>query len=155
MSLTAEQKTTLRAFVVATPALNALYTIGNLDGLAAALNAPAAPTFTVWKSQVTLGAIGKAMNGAELANLIAANTSRLQVRAAFMAAGENPSIADTRAFYDDVFSTGGLTKTALAVLWRRAASVVEKVLAIGTGSDASPATLTFEGTLPFNDLVGL
>lgn len=111
------------------------------------------PTFIVWKTLVALGDIGKAMDGAEAAGLTTANNTRLQVRAAFMASGENPSVAGTRFFYDDVFSTGGVTKAALLVLWKRAAKRGERLYATGTGSDASPGQLVFQGDITNDDVV--
>src|SRR5512137_1725515 len=51
--MTPAQKTTIKAAIVADSGLNAMYQIGNLGGLADALNLPAAPAFTVWRTLVT------------------------------------------------------------------------------------------------------
>jgi len=149
MALTSAQQATLKAAILADPTLNAFPNTsdGNYDLCAQKLNVVASPAFIVWKGNVALGAIGKAMDGAEAAGLTTANNTRLQVRAAYMAAGENPSVAGTRAFYDDIFSTGGVTKASLLALWKRSALLGEKILATGTGSYASPATMGYEGNL--------
>jgi hypothetical protein len=69
--------------------------------------------------------------------------------------GINPSRTDQRAFFDDVFSaaSGDSTRAALLALWKRLATRVEKLFATGTGSDASPATLTFEQPLAYQDVL--
>lgn len=122
--------------------------------VAAAYNATAAPSFTVWKSSASLAAVGDAFNGAELGNLSTINTSRLQAIAAFfMQRGVNPSRADTRQMFDDIFSTGGVTKAALLALWKRFATRAEKLFATGTGTDVSPATLVFEGNVTGSDVL--
>lgn len=60
-----------------------------------------------------------------------------------------------RAFFDDVFSGAGGTNTraALLVLWKRLATRIEKLFATGTGSDAVPATLVFEGEVSVQDII--
>ena len=116
-------------------------------------NLAASPSFTVWKTTVSLNDVGKVMDGSETANLTTANTSRLQVRAAYMVQGENPSVQSTRDFYDAVFSLGGVSRTAFAILWRRLATRGEKLFATGTGSDASPATPVFQGKVTNDEVV--
>ncbi len=37
-------------------------------------------------------------------------------------------------------------------MWKRTATRGEKVFATGTGSDASPATLNYEGAISYNDV---
>lgn len=115
----------------------------------------AASTFTVWKTNVTINEVGKKFNGSELAGLTTGNQTRLQTIALFMAGGVNPSLADNRAFFDDVFSGAGGTNTraALLILWKRIANKVEKLFATGTGSDASPALLVYEGGVSESDAV--
>jgi hypothetical protein len=152
--LTPAQQAALKAAILADPTLNAFPNTsdGNFDLCAQKLNVNASPAFIVWKTQVSLNEVGLAFDGAELSNLVTANTSRLQVRAAFQIAGENPAIASTRTFYDQVFSVGGITRTNLAALWKRSALLGEKILATGTGSDPNPATLGYVGMLNPNDV---
>lgn len=118
--------------------------------MAAWFSSSASPTFTVWKSSVPISQVGQAMSSTEVAGLTTANTSRLQAMAAFSGGSFNPSIADVRAGFDSVFSGAGgaLTRAAMLILWKRPAVRIEKLYATGTGSDASPAQLVFEGSLP-------
>jgi hypothetical protein len=108
----------------------------------------------VWKSNVTINEVGKKFNGAELAGLTTGNQSRLQTIAQYMAGGVNPSLLDNRQFFDDVFSGAGGTNTraALLILWKRLANRSEKLFSTGTGSDATPATMTVEGNLSYSDV---
>lgn len=156
-ALTTAQRVTLKADILATPEANALYAAGNLSGLIAFYNANAAPDFTVWKSNVPLMAVGDAMVATEVAGLTSINLQRLQVLAQYRPNGVNPSIADNRAAYDDIFSGAGgaQTRPKLLALWKRLARRVEKLFATGTGSDAVPATLVFEGALTIADVQGL
>ena len=154
-ALTTAQYQTLKAAIVADPTLSAQPL--NSDGafaIAAALNAVASPAFTVWRTNVSIGDVGKNFNGAELAGLTTGNQSRLQTIAQYAAAGINPSLADQRAFFDDVFSGAGgtITRGKLLILWKRLATRFEKLYATGTGSDASPATLVIEGSLVYQDV---
>ncbi|WP_448506618.1 hypothetical protein [Immundisolibacter sp.] len=156
MPLTTAQKTTLKSYIRLVPELDTLYVDGNLDGLALRLNADASPAFIVWKTEVPKNEVGKTFVASALAAITAANNDKL---ANFAAWNEtvNPSRSDQRQFFDDVFSVsaGASTRAALLVLWKRNASVLEKLFATGTGSDDSPATMVFEGALGYQELIGL
>jgi hypothetical protein len=155
--LTPAQKITLKTAIQADSAANALFVSGDLGGLADYLNTQASPTFTVWKTSVLIGSIGASIVASELSGLSTLNATRLQTLVMLLQDGVNPTRVDTRAFFDDIFSgAGGVnTRAALLALWKRLASRVEKIFATGTGSDAVPAILSFEGTLTYQDLIGL
>ena len=151
-TLTPAQLVTLKTHIDATPALASQPL--NSDGafaIAAVMNAPASPTFTVWKTNVSIGDVGKNFNGTELAGMTTGNQSRLQTIAAYFVAGVNPSLIDIRQMFDDIFSGAGGTNTRakLLILWKRPALAIEKLYATGTGSDASPGTLVVEGTISY------
>lgn len=69
----------------------------------------------------------------------------------------NPSLPNVRQGFADVFSGAQAGPTAqrahLLAMARRKASRVEKLLAAGTGSTASPATLGYEGPLRGQDVL--
>ena len=153
--LTPAQMATLKANIIADAAFNGLPL--NTDGavtIANAYNLAAAPAFTVWKTNVPIVEVGRAFNGAELAGLTTGNQTRLQTIAQYLSAGVNPSLIDNRQFFDDVFSGAGgnTTRPKLLTLWKRLALRIEKLFATGTGSDASPATLTWEGQISYADV---
>jgi hypothetical protein len=148
MPLTAAQLPTLKAHINASADLNVFP--NNSDGnteIQKLLALAATPAFTVWKTMVSIGQVGRAFNGTELAGLTTANLSRLQTIGFYLSGGVNPSLADSRAFFDDVFSGAGgtITRANLLTLWKRLANRAERLYATGTGSDGSPATLVFEG----------
>ena len=150
MDLTPAQEQTLKANILATPETAVLYTDGNLQGLADYYNAQAAPAWIVWKTSVDKNEVGKTFVASALAAITAGNNDKL---ANFAAWNEtvNPSRADQRLFFDDVFSVaaGASTRAALLVLWKRSATAFEKLYATGTGSDATPATLVIEGIVTY------
>lgn len=155
MPLTTAQATTLKADIAANLDLSAIPNSydGALD-IARLYNLEAAPAFTVWKTNVPIGTVGKAFNGAELAGLTTANQSRLQTIAHYLIDGVNPSLLDNRMFFDDVFSgTGGATtRASLLAVWKRPATRIEKLFSTGTGTVLSPATMTLEGTISYQDV---
>lgn len=153
--LTSAQKTTLKAAINANPTWSAYPMTG--DGyydLARELNKEASPAFVVWRTNVSVTETGKAFNGSEWAGMTSANHTRLQTVAQYSTAGYNAALADIRAMFNDIWSGAGgaLTRAALLVIWKRNALYGEKILATGTGSDASPATMTFEGLLTDTDV---
>jgi hypothetical protein len=111
------------------------------------LNATAAgPNNVCWKTNVTIRDVGDKLNGTELAGLSSLNHTRLLTVVTISTEGINPSLADRRQFFDDIFSGAGgaTTRANLLALWKRTMTVGEKLYATGTGSDASPATLVEE-----------
>jgi hypothetical protein len=155
MPLTPAQLATLKTNIQNTPALNSQpNTVAGNTAIASFYNSPASPSFTVWKTGVSIGEVGRTFNATELAGLTSLNTQRLQNLAAWLATGVNPSLSSVRQFFDDIFSGAGgnSTRPALLALWKRFANNVEKLFATGTGNDANPATMTFEGTVSEQDV---
>lgn len=152
--LTNAQLLILKAAILAEldPAFAAFRTANDRNSMATWFNG--ASTFTVWKTTVPIAQVGLGMNSSEVAGLTTANTSRLQAMAAYSGGAFNPSIADVRAGFDSVFSGAGgaLTRAALLILWKRLARRIEKLYATGTGSDAVPGQLVFEGTIARTDI---
>ena len=153
--LTTAQYQAIKAAILADPALAAQPQ--NSDGafnIAVELNKVASPAFVVWKNSVTSKEVGEAMNSTEVGGLTTANTNRLLVMQAYSGDVFNPSRADTRAGFDSIFSASGgtLTRPALLALYKRNATRFEKILAIGTGSDASPATMPVESPIDYSEI---
>lgn len=151
--MTPAQLATLKASINADPVLSLL--VNNSDTafrIAQEYNLSVA--WTVWKTNVPVGSIGRAFNGADMSGMPAANQTRLQTIAVFLREGVNPSLPDNRAMFDDAFAggTGATTRASLAALWKRQASRAEKLFSTGTGSDATPATMGFEGLVSYNDV---
>lgn len=144
MPLTPAQLTTLKSFI-ANPANGLNGFPQNSDGafaVAAAMNQQASPDWTVWRKLVTITEVGDKINGTELAGLSSLNSTRLQTVVILSQAGVNPSLIDRRQFFDDIFSGAGgaTTRANLLALWKRLATVAQKLFSTGTGSNASPAT---------------
>jgi hypothetical protein len=153
--LTPAQLATVKANILASPDLSSQP--AGPDGAVAIqklYNLPSSPAFIVYKTLVALNDVGQAFNGTELAGLTTGNTSRLQAIAAFLLNGVNPSRADTRQFFADVFSGAGgtVTRANLDALWRRTATRFERLLATGTGTTVSPGFLTWEGPISYQDI---
>lgn len=150
--LTDMQKQTLKAAILADPVLAALPL--NSDGnyeIAAALNLPATPAFVVWQSQLTPEKSRKAIvAGAEqLDNLTVGKRDALL----YLAGGTlDCRQANVRSAIDNLCGTQNTLKASLVAAQKRTASRVEQILATGTGSDASPAVTTFEGTISYQDV---
>lgn len=144
MPLTSSQLTVLKADILANSDLNSIPNTSDGNVAVAALyNAAASPAWTVWKTAVPIGDVGKNINGAELAGLSTLNNTRIQTLCVLLQGGVNPSLSDQRFFWDDIFSGAGGTNTraALLILWKRTATRVQKLFSTGTGSNAAPATL--------------
>ena len=156
MALTTTQLQTFKAAMLAeTNAELVGYRTNGQTGLIAQwYNQPKVPTVTVWKTAVPNEDIGDAMNGTEVAGLSSLNMQRAQMLENYSRGFQNASKADRRAAFDQIFSGAGgaITRAALAVLWRRPATRFEALFVTGTGTDASPATLVFEGSISDRDV---
>lgn len=154
MALNSTQSAIVKADILANPDLNVFP--NNSDGaygIAALYNLPANPSFIVWKTSVSRNEVGKTFIASALAAITAGNNDKLANFAAWNDT-VNPSRADQRTFFDDIFSVaaGASTRAALLALWKRPATRLEKLLATGTGSEASPATMSFEGIVSFSEI---
>jgi len=152
--LTTTQYQTLKTYIASVPAYSSLQqNSDSADFIAKDMNKDVSPAYIVWKTNVPKNEVGKAFVASALAAITSGNNDKL---ANFAAWNEtvNPSRLDQRAFFDDIFSVaaGASTRAALLVLWKRAANATEKLFATGTGTDASPATMVFEGTLSYQDV---
>jgi hypothetical protein len=145
----------LKAYILATPAL-AAFPQGS-DGsyaIAELLNLKAAPDYIVWKTSVNIDeimrngmdwtrvdnlAVGKARIWDWMGRLGSFDSSRVNVRAGIDACwiGTAADLAVRAQVYTHC---------------KRPATVVEKVLATGAGTDASPSTMGFDGTVSYQEI---
>ena len=152
--LTTEQKATLKAAVVADTTLNAKYVAGDMTGLELALNADAAPDYVVWKTDVSIDEIMR--NGMDWARVDNLSVGKARIwdwmtrLGAFNAAKEN-----IRAGIDAAWVGTAADLAVRATIYthcKRSATAAERIFSAGTGTNASPATLTFEGALSPDDV---
>lgn len=157
MPLTTPQLQAIKAEINADPTLSA-YPLSS-DGafyIAAALNQEASPAFLVWRTSVPLEEITSNGFTWTLVDSLSVGTARIwEWMFDNGSRSINPSKANIRQGIADVWSgTAGKLAVQAAVLvhCKRNATRAEKVLATGTGSDASPAVMGFEGNLSYQDV---
>lgn len=164
MPLTSEQQAAVKADILADQILNAFP--NNSDGafeIAKLYNQPAAVDFWVWRTHVDRN---------EFTNSTSVDgTTFTWVGNGFItrSAGEqtawselfnsthsvNPSLPNVRQAFADIFSGSGnaaANRTHMLAVARRKTTRLEKLLATGTGSTASPGLLTFEGSVSYSDI---
>jgi hypothetical protein len=164
MPLTTAQLTTIKADIDASSDLNSNSNTPDGNTVVAALyNTTVSPDFWVWRSSVTKS---------ELTNSTSVDgTTFTWVGNGFItrSAGEqaawrelfngtnnvNPALPSVRQAFADIFSGSGnaaANRTHLNTVARRKASRIEKLLATGTGSTGSPATMNYEGPILYQDV---
>lgn len=150
--LTTEQLVGLRDAILADPVLAAEPM--DSDGafaIAAALNQLASPDFIVWRTAVPVdeimsnGFVWTAVDG------LTAGKARIWEWMAGLGV-INPSKTNIRQGLVDCFGAGSAMATGITPHLKRKATRAEALLATGVGSDATPGTLTFEGTLSYQDV---
>lgn len=151
--LTAAQLLTLKVDIAADPILAAQP--NNSDGafaIAAAYNLLAVPNFIVWRTAILTSDCKKATTWTEYIGRSQGERDAWQ----FMLSNGiiNAADANIRQGIQDIFSgPGGVaSRAALVAIAKRKATRAEKLFATGTGTDAVPATMTFEGNLSFQDV---
>jgi len=167
MTLTDPQKLTLKNFILGDVTLNAFpNTEDGADSIAKELNKIATPDFTVWRTDVPMGELIDNIVVESLRALPVAEGTALQTLViAHDTNGLNVSVMSTRDVFleasgNSAFFTGGqssnpATRTQLTTLFKRLALLIEQVFADttnGNGADATPAKLTFEGTISRQDV---
>jgi hypothetical protein len=154
--LSTEQMLALKAYINSQPDLSSYP--NNTDGafdIARLLNA--ATNHVVWRTRVVTEDVGNSINYVALSALTTANRDRLTTFFILNREDFDPSRADIRAYFADTFSgalggQGQATRDALEALWRRPANRIEQVFAVGTGTSQSPASLTFEGEVSYQEV---
>jgi len=158
MSLNNAQLLVLKADILANtdPAVVQAVADGSMGTIANWYNQEAVPDYWVYRNNVSLNAIGNAIDGQNLADITTTNSTRLANFFITNPGGGLPSRQDHRAFFDDVFSgaAGSETRASLALLWVRKATYLVKLFATsGDGSPGDPATPTVEESLNYLDVV--
>jgi hypothetical protein len=152
MTLTLTQLQAIKADILADPALAAQPM--NSDGafaIAAAYNLPAAPAFTVWRTSVETSEIMS--NGFIWSVVDALTAGKARIWDWMMRNGTiNPSRPNVREGLADAFGAGSQMATQIVPYLKRLSSRIEKLLATGTGSDATPATMGYEGPISFHEI---
>jgi hypothetical protein len=154
MSLSPAQLATLKTAILADPELAVFYNIGNLDGLAHALNVDAVPTFVVWREDYTVDQIASAIE-VGVTQLDALTASKRDSLLWWAQRGHDARKATTQAAITDLCGSQNTLKNALLDGAKRNASVFEKIFATGTGSAASPGVTTVIGPIAYTELSGL
>ena len=154
--MTPEQTAILRAIVLAEPSLQTAINSADDAAIANWCNALANPAHYVKKTLLSRHDILTSTSGegttfawAGTAYITRSQGERDAFREMFNSTGTvNPSLPNIQAAFNDIFSGtgGGLSnRTHIAAMSKRQSTNAEKALATGTGSLASPATLTFQG----------
>ena len=164
MVLNTAQFVLLKNDIVADIALNSQPQ--NSDGafaIASAYNLNAVSDYWVWRSSVSKSEL--------VSETSVDNTTFTWVGNGFItrSAGEqtafreifgdvgmvNAALPQVRQAFLDIFSGTGnaaANRTHLATISRRRATRAEKLFAVGTGTTAAPALMTFEGALSYQDM---
>lgn len=152
--MTPAQTATLKAALLADPAL-AQYIVDYRDDLIRDYyNAPAAPAYIVWRSSVTRQEI--LQNGFDWTRLDNLSVGKARVwNDIFVDGYINPSKPNVRTGIESVWvgTQADLNvRAAVYVHCKRNANRVEKLFATGTGSDAVPGLMAFEGGITTSDV---
>lgn len=146
--LTTSQLSTLKAVALADPTAAQYIANGNDNELAEWFNQP--QTFVVWRSVLTpeLARAAIIQGATQLDGLTVGKRDSLF----YLVSGNlNVSEASVRAAIDDLCGGQNTLKAFLVAAQKRTTTRAEKALASGTGTDAVPAILGWEGWISGND----
>jgi hypothetical protein len=153
--LTSAQLTALKNDIAADGTINTVpQTSDNADMIAGLYNQDASPTFWVWRTNVPSSEYtGNAgLVWTEVDNLTVGKARIFEWMTAQLTRNINAADPNVQSGIQEAFSASSTSRAHLLVLGRRPAKRIEKLLATGPGSTASPATMTFEGTLRYPDI---
>ena len=167
MAMTAAQLTTFKADIQANAnqtVIDAL-AVGDAGVIASWYNLDVSPDYWILRDDVPSQEIANAINLQNMADITTADSGRavqfFQIRAV-NGGGFHGSNASDRTAWDDVFSSaaGDESQQAIAALWQRTATNVERVFAAGAGgagtsdgsSSANADITTFQGSVSSADV---
>lgn len=161
MALTTTQLQTLKAVALADPTAAGFLTAGNDTELAAWFNADAVPDFFAWRTSVSKHEIVSktSIDGTTFAwagnGFISRSVGELECWNQLFNSTQtcNPSLANVRQAFQDIFSGAGnaaSNRSHLLVVARRKVNRFERTFATGTGTTIAPGTLVEEGSIDTN-----
>lgn len=157
MSLTTAQQTALKTYIDSVPEWAVLPNdSGSALTIAQALQAEASPDFIVWRSSVSKDEIMQ--NGFDWVQVDNLTVGKARIWDWMFDNGQksfNPSKVNVRAGIDEAWKGTSAMLAVRATVYghcKRKANILEKVLATGTGSTASPATMGYEGAVAYWDV---
>lgn len=150
--LTPAQYSTLKAHIAASADLTAIPdTPDGAIAIADLLNLPSSPAVTVWRTSVEAAEI--MANGFVWTEVDALTNSKARIWDWMTRYGSfNPARPNVRQGLRDCFGVSSGTYTGMLPHLRRAATRMEALFATGTGTEANPATLTYEGPVSYQDV---
>ena len=112
--------------------------------------------FIVWKNNVQIMSVGKAVVYTAIAAMTTGNQTRVSLFVELNPQSFDAS-PDIDAMFQDLFSGtlgggGAPSRTALAALLRRPARRAEVLLATGTGTTGDPGNLVYDGAVSISDI---
>lgn len=120
-------------------------------------NEDVSPDYWIYRDMVPTENVRDAINANDLVNITTADSDRvIKLLSVRQERGFSGADADDRAAWDDVFSAaaGDKSQQAIAALWTRTATNIEKLFSLSTGSgvDAANAdTTSFQGAVTLQD----
>lgn len=152
MQLTPEQVATLNSAILSDPAISTAANNGEDGTVADYLNVQT--NFIVWKTAVSFDEVMN--NGMDWTRVDNLTVGKARIWEWMTKLGSfNPSKANIRAGIDATWVGTAADLAVRALVYshcKRTANRVEKILAFGTGTDTSPATLGFQGTMSAGDI---
>jgi hypothetical protein len=110
-------------------------------------------TFIVWRSSLTPAQARAAISGGDgLAQLDNLTVGKRDALLWTLGDTTSPANAAQRAAIESLCGTQNQLKAAILAAQKRAATKAEQLFAAGTGSDASPGALGWEGALSVDDV---
>jgi hypothetical protein len=150
--LNSTQLATVKADILANPTLSAYWDNKNPAAIAAAYNVQTTPSFYVWKTSVSPEEYIEATVWTEVDALTVGKARIWEWVTKGQTAALNPSKANIRQGLADCWASNTTTRTNLLTAGKRLANNIEKLLASGTGTEGTPATMTFEGQIQWSDI---
>jgi hypothetical protein len=153
--MTVAQLVILRDAILADPAVNTI-PMGSDGDFAIALyyNGLVAPPYIVWRTAVPIAEI--MTNGFDWTRVDNLSVGKARIWEWLKDTGTiNPAQANIRAGIDATWvgtAADLAVRAAVYVHCKRAATRFEKLFATGSGTDASPSTMTLEGAVSLEDV---
>lgn len=150
--LTQAQKQALRAHIEASQDLATHLSNSDYSAIADALNAASNPAFVVWRTSVPVEEYRDALVFTEVDQLTVGKSRIWEWITGNMTLPLETGKSAVRQGLADCWASNSATRPALIALAKRTATRAEGVLATGTGSDAAPGGLAWEGEISVFDV---